>query len=162
METFVLNYIEVTPDTSYTYEKKELLLEREVNNNFFAKSFNFAEDVKSQAPNFNSEFYHLYIPIQEEGDGGYIRSFETLPTYHLQEKKYVQFITHLGDSFSQNNKLFQKFIKDYKNFLVDINTRKDIMSKIEFIFGHSDRPHYDIREIKTQSVNIQNQTYTRL
>lgn len=159
MKTFVLNFIEVTPSTSYTYEKKELLLEKEVNN-FFAKSFNFAEDVKSQAPNFNSEFYHLYIPTQEEG--GYIRSSETLPTYHLQEKKYVQFITHLGHSFSQNNKLFQKFIKDYKKFLVDINTRKDIMSKIEFVFRHSDRPHYDMREIIPQSVNIQNQTYTRL
>lgn len=159
MQTFVLNYIEVTPETSYTYEKKELLLEREVNN-FFAKSFNYAEDVKSQAPHFNSEFYHLYIPTHDEG--GYIRSFETLPTYHLQEKKYVQFITHLGHSFSQNNKLFQKFIKDYKKFLVDINTRKDIMSKIEFIFRHSDRPHFDVREIISQSVNIQNQTYTRL
>ena len=159
MKTFVLNFIEVTPSTSYTYEKKELLLEKEVNN-FFAKSFNFAEDVKSQAPNFNSEFYHLYIPTQE--DGGYIRSFETLPTYHLQEKKYVQFITHLGDSFSQNNKLFQKFIKDYKKFLVDINTRKDIMSKIEFVFRHSDRPHFDVREIIPQSVKIENQTYTRL
>jgi len=162
MKQFIINYIKVNLSTSYVpIRKKSLILEKE-NNNFFINSFIVSEDIKNQSPSFHSKFYHLYLPMMEEDN--YVRPFETLPFYEGQEKKYVEIITHLGRSFCENESLFKKFIKDYKNFLVDINSEKDIMSKIEFIFKHDEMHHYSINEIPPTKINntIRNNKLTKI
>jgi len=121
------------------------MIEKEVDN-FFNKSFKCAENIKFQAPNFYNEFYHLYIPTMEEQ--GYVRALETLPLYEGQEKKYIEIITHLRNDLSKTS--FKKFIEDYKIFLVDINAKKDILSKAEFIIKHDEMLQYSVREIATE------------
>jgi len=151
MKQFIINYIQVNPNTSYKYHaNRSLILETE-NNNFFVNSLRLSEEIKSQSSSFHSKFYHLYLPVMQEDN--YLMPFETLPFYEGQEKKYVEVITHLGNSFVQNKNLFKKFIQDYKTFLVNINYQKDIMSKVEFIFKHDEEHHYTINEIATTKIN---------
>ena len=89
----------------------------------------------------------------------YVRPLETLPHYKDQDKKYVEIITHLRNNLSSND--FIKFIQDYKRFLVDINCKKDILSKIELIIRHDEMPHYSVREIVSSSVSNRNKSISR-
>tara|TARA_B100000963_G_scaffold326727_1_gene313989 strand:- start:290 stop:760 length:471 start_codon:yes stop_codon:yes gene_type:complete len=156
MNAFIINYIDITPNTSYSYNGRGLMIEMEVDN-FFNKSFKFADIIKSQSTEFHNNFYHLYIPIME--DQIYVRPLETLPHYEDQDKKYVEIITHLRNNLSSND--FKKFIQDYKRFLVDINCKKDILSKIELIIRHDEMPHYSVREIVSSSVSNRNKSISR-
>ncbi len=156
METFIINYIDITPNTSYTYTGRGLMLEREVDN-FFNKSFKFADSIKYQSTEFHNNFYHLYIPIME--DQIYVRPLETLPHYEDQDKKYVEIITHLKNNLSSSD--FKKFIQDYKRFLVDINCKKDILSKAELIIRHDEMQHYSVREIVSCEVSNRNKSISR-
>lgn len=145
MKAFIINYIDITPNTSYDYNVRGLMIEKEVDN-FFNKSFKLAENLKRQAPNFHNDFYHLYIPVMD--DQNYVRPLETLPVYGGQEKKYIEIITHLKNDLSES--YFEKFIEYYKRFLIDINSKKDILSKAEFIIRHDELHHYSVREILTE------------
>lgn len=145
MKAFIINYIDITSNTSYDYNGSGLMIEKEVDN-FFNKSFKLAENLKCQAPNFHNDFYHLYIPAMD--DQNYVRPLETLPLYEGQNKKYIEIITHLDNDLSEI--FFKKFIENYKRFLIDINAKKDILSKAEFIIRHDELHHYSVREIATE------------
>ena len=156
MKTFIINYINITPNTSYVYTGRGLMLEREVDN-FFNKSFKFADSIKFQSTELHDNFYHLYLPIME--DQMYVRPLETLPYYEDQDKKYVEIITHLRNNLSSSD--FKKFTQDYKRFLVDINFKKDILSKAELIIRHDEMQHYSVREIVSRQVSNRNKSISR-